>query len=588
MSIDALCLYPQVRYIAKKITNGKINKVFQPNKYDIYIYIRNNGENNILFISLNPQRPMVTLTKDLPDNPPEPPSFCMLLRKQIENGKIAKVMQYHLDRIIIIDIDGISSNGTLITKSLIIELVGNYANLILMQDGTIIDSLRRIGENNNRVRCVLPGYDYILPPSSEKINIFSENIEEVKERIKNYDDTIYFALLNTLEGFGPISIQEVLYRANINKDKKTLEMGQEEFDDIYNVLVNIKSQISNDEINPTMVINQKGKIKIMAPFFLSYCHNEEKKYFKNTNEMLEAFKKLNNVTKMPHQQEYEKIVKNEENRLNKKIKILQYELEDAKKSELYKIKADTLMTYSYTNIDINKQNVKLPNIYNEDEILDIRLDPRYSIMDNIQIYYKKYEKLKRSQKMIENQIEIAKNELLYANSLSQNLEHCDNIIDLMGIKEELIKSKYIKDNKKKQMSIGKSKPYSYILPNKMEILVGKNNIQNDNLSFKIGSKNDIWLHTKDIPGSHVLILTRGEDIDDYNLGLAAQIAIFYSKGRDSTNVRVDYTYCKFLKKPKGAKPGYVAFSQNKTIFATVNEEEIFPIMKRGEEIGEKK
>lgn len=584
MSLDGIALYPQIKYLNSLLLGGRIDKICQPNRYDLFCYVRQPGITYVLYISVDPQRPLITITGENPDNPPEPSSFCMLLRKQIEGGRIAEVEQYGLDRILTIDIDTIGAKGVLVTKTLVIELVGKYSNVILLQDGRIVDSLRRVGENSNRVRAVLPGYEYNLPPMQNGIDFINSSRQEIINKLsENGESDLYRGLMASLQGCGPVTVRQIIAGAGLNQDELIGDLTDAEKQSLADSCTALASDLKNNRLVPTMITDRKKKIKAVAPFEITTFNPEKESFVKRQdyNELLEEYRAAVNVVKLPNQAIYAKLMKNEANRLKKKIKVLGQELAQADKAESYRIKADTLMTYQYEIKDEYAKQVELPNIYSEKgEKIAIALDNRYSLMDNVQIYYKKYEKLKRSKEMIQEQINIAKHDLSYAESIENAIEQCQSISDLEGIKEEMIKAHFLPKPKRKQMAMAKSKPWRFTLPNGMELLVGKNNIQNDYISFKMAHNEDIWLHTKDIPGSHVVIITKGEEVDDYNLGLAAQIAIYFSKGRDSTNVQVDYLKRKYLKKPAGAKPGYTIFTNNRTIYATVDEEQIYPIIKK--------
>ncbi|HIX84041.1 MAG TPA: NFACT family protein [Candidatus Megamonas gallistercoris] len=584
MSLDGFSLKPLIDELNEKIAGGRIDRVCQPNKQDIYFYVRQPGQTYILYLSINPQNPMVNITSVQPENPPEPPVFCMVLRKQLEGGRIASVSQYGLDRMVLIDVDTLGPKGVIITKTLIAELMGKYSNLILMQDGTIIDAFRKVGENSSRVRTVLPGQQYELPPKQDKINILNTVSADFIERVKTYQEgTLYQAVLASGLGFGPITVREIIYLAGLYDDLPVKNMDDCDYQSLKNAVDEMKNCYEQKEFLPTLIIDSKQKIKAMTPFALHVFpeNNFTVKTFADINDLMEFSKKFASSNNLPEKDTYRKIIHNEINRLTKKEKILAEELIKAQKAEKQKIKADNLMTYQYQFKDHADKEISVPDIYDENgTLIKIALDTKLTLIQNAQAYYKKYDKLKRSQEMVQVQINHCQRDKKYAQSIEAALDTAVSISDIEDIKQEMIKAGFLPPENKKKASVAPSKPYKFSLPNDMILYVGKNNYQNDKLTFKLAHNDDIWLHTKDIPGSHVIIDTKGNEIDDDTLVLAAQIAAYFSKARTSSKVPVDYVPIRYVKKPSGAKPGFVIFTNNKTLYVTPDEAQIQPIIDR--------
>lgn len=584
MSLDGFSLKPLIDELNEKIAGGRIDRVCQPNKQDIYFYVRQPGQTYILYLSINPQNPMVNITSVQPENPPEPPVFCMVLRKQLEGGRIASVSQYGLDRMVLIDVDTLGPKGVIITKTLIAELMGKYSNLILMQDGTIIDAFRKVGENSSRVRTVLPGQQYELPPKQDKINILNTVSADFIEQVKTYQEgTLYQAVLASGLGFGPITVREIIYLAGLYDDLLVKNMDDCDYQSLKNAVDEMKNCYEQKEFLPTLIIDGKHKIKAMTPFALHVFpeNNFTVKTFADINDLMEFSKKFASSNNLPEKDTYRKIIHNEINRLTKKEKILAEELIKAQKAEKQKIKADNLMTYQYQFKDHADKEISVPDIYDENgTLIKIALDTKLTLIQNAQAYYKKYDKLKRSQEMVQVQINHCQRDKKYAQSIEAALDTAVSISDIEDIKQEMIKASFLPPENKKKASVAPSKPYKFSLPNDMILYVGKNNYQNDKLTFKLAHNDDIWLHTKDIPGSHVIIDTKGNEIDDDTLVLAAQIAAYFSKARTSSKVPVDYVPIRYVKKPSGAKPGFVIFTNNKTLYVTPDEAQIQPIIDR--------
>ena len=584
MSLDGFSLKLLIDELNEKIAGGRIDRVCQPNKQDIYFYVRQPGQTYILYLSINPQNPMVNITSVQPENPPEPPVFCMVLRKQLEGGRIASVSQYGLDRMVLIDVDTLGPKGVIITKTLIAELMGKYSNLILMQDGMIIDAFRKVGENSSRVRTVLPGQQYELPPKQDKINILNTVSADFIERVKTYQEgTLYQAVLASGLGFGPITVREIIYLAGLYDDLLVKNMDDCDYQSLKSAVDEMKNCYEQKEFLPTLIIDGKQKIKAMTPFALHVFpeNNFTVKTFADINDLMEFSKKFASSNNLPEKDTYRKIIHNEINRLTKKEKILAEELIKAQKAEKQKIKADNLMTYQYQFKDHADKEISVPDIYDENgTLIKIALDTKLTLIQNAQAYYKKYDKLKRSQEMVQVQINHCQRDKKYAQSIEAALDTAVSISDIEDIKQEMIKAGFLPPENKKKASVAPSKPYKFSLPNDMILYVGKNNYQNDKLTFKLAHNDDIWLHTKDIPGSHVIIDTKGNEIDDDTLVLAAQIAAYFSKARTSSKVPVDYVPIRYVKKPSGAKPGFVIFTNNKTLYVTPDEAQIQPIIDR--------
>ena len=585
MSLDGFSLNPLINELNDKLAGGRIDKICQPNKQDIYLYIRQPGQTYILYLSINPQNPMANITEFQPDNPPEPPVFCMVLRKQLEGGRIASISQYGLDRMILIDIDTLGPKSLIITKTLIAELMGKYSNLILMQDGTIIEAFRRVGENSNRVRTVLPGQNYEVPPIQDKINILTTYTNSFIERLKTYQEaTLYQAIIASGLGFGPITAKEIIFLVGFSNDLLIKDMDEMDFSSLTNIIDELKIMYQEKNFSPTLVLDKKHKIKAMAPFAL-HIFNEKDftlKTYTDINALLEDSKNYtNSYYNLPEKDFYRKTIHNEINRLTKKEKILTEELAKAQKAEKYKIKADNLMTYQYQFKDHQDKEISVANIYDENYApITIALDTKLTLIQNMQAYYKKYDKLKRSTQMLEIQIKRCQKDREYALTIETAIDACTTIADIEDIKAEMIKAGFLPLENKKKASIAPSKPFKFALPNGMFLFIGKNNYQNDKLTFKTAHSDDIWLHTKDIPGSHVIIDTKGDEVDEDTLFLAAQIAGYFSKARGSSKIPVDYVECRYLKKPSGAKPGFVIFTNNKTLYVTPDEDEIMPIINK--------
>ncbi len=542
MNLDGFSMRPLTLELKKFLVGGRIDKISQQNKVTFTITIRQPGQTFLLKISVAPQNPAMYLVKKSAENLPEPSTFCMVLRKNLEGGRIAEIRQFELDRIIFIDVDSIGAGGKIQTVTLSCELIGKYSNLILISEEKIIDALKKIGTNSSRVRTVLPNQIYQMPPAQNKFDIFSADLDEVTKNLQA-DKSI----MNFFQGFGPQTTQEIIFLSESVGLKNSLEKIRE----------NCK--------NPTpCFVEENKKISAISAIDLNYLPGE-KKFFETLSEMLETADEIMKNFVPPDKEKFLKLIHNELKRAKNKISVLENELAASENAEDFKILADNLSTYRYQFKDHADEKISVPNIYSEiGEKILIPLDKKITIAANVQNFYKKYDKLKRAKIFITEQIEKCREEIFYLESVEHSLNSCETLAEIDEIKTELIAGGYFKENRKKTASSKKSEPFKFFSPDGTEILIGKNNLQNDRLTFKIAAPEDIWLHTKNITGSHVII--RAENPSDETLFFAAELAAKFSKAAGSSKVPVDYTKIKFVKKPNGSKPGFVIFTNQKTVY----------------------
>lgn len=549
MNLDGFSMRPLVLELEKLLVGGRVDKITQQNKANLTLTIRQPGKTFLLRISLAPQNPSVHIISKALENLPEPPTFCMVLRKNLEGGRIAAIRQHELDRIIFIDVDSIGAGGKIQTFTLAAELIGKYSNLILINDGQIVDALKKIGTNSSRVRTVLPNQSYRLPPAQDKLDIFSCDVEEILARIKADESArLDKAIMNSCQGFGPQSAKEVAFQAELTN--------------LLDALINIRKNFS-----PCMIQDDTGKILAISAVKLNYLRGQLRT-FETLSELLEVADEIAGSYVPPDKERFTKLVNNELRRATNKISVLESELAAADDADLWRIRADNLSTYRYQLKDHADDEITVAGIYDGKNI-SIPLDKKLTVSANIQVCYKKYDKLKRSTKFIAEQIELCREEIIYLESVAHSLENSATLADIDEIRTELIAGGYLKDVKKRTALSKKPQPLKFFAPDGTEILVGKNNAQNDRLTFKIAAPDDLWLHTKDITGSHVIV--RSSNVSDETLQLAAKLAVHFSKARNSSKVPVDYVQCRFVKKPSGAKPGFVIFTNQRTLYVTPRE-----------------
>ena len=564
MNLDGFSMRPLTLELEKNLVGGRVDKITQQNKANFTFTIRQPGKTFLLRLSTAPQNPSVHLIKKSPENLPEPPTFCMVLRKNLESGRIAAIRQHELDRIIFIDVDSIGAGGKIQTFTLAAELIGKYSNLILISDGVIVDALKKIGTNSSRVRTVLPNQSYQLPPAQDKLDIFAVDVEKILERIKAEDLRLDKAIMNSCQGFGPQSVKEAIFLSGLPNDIKISALDAKDFDSLKNSLIEIRDAAKNP--TPCM-IEDAGKILAISAVKLDYLRGNVRTV-ETLSELLETADEISGSYVPPDKERFTKLVNNELRRATNKISVLESELAAAENADDWRIRADNLSTYRYQFKDHADDEIIVDNIYDGEKI-SIPLDRRLTIAANVQTFYKKYDKLKRSTKFIAEQIELCREEIFYLESIAHALTASTTLVDIDEIRTELIAGSYLKEAKKRTAPSKKPQPLKFIAPDGTEILVGKNNTQNDRLTFKIAAPDDFWLHTKEITGSHVIV--RSSNVSDETLQLAAEIAAHFSKAQNSSKVPVDYVQCKFVKKPSGAKPGFVIFTNQRTLYVTPRE-----------------
>ena len=580
MSLDGISMHPLAIELDRAVAGGRIDRINQPSKQSIVMSLRLPGKNVLLHITINPQNPAMHLIDKAPENPPEPPMFCMVLRKHLETGRIAGVRQYGLDRLLIMDIDFLSAGGRIITKSLVVELMGKYSNIILVQDGIIIDALRKVGTNSSRVRTVLPGDEYALPPQQDKLNLLETPVSEVIAVIKaKCDMKLSKAILDTCLGFGPVTAKEAAYGAGLPASMTVSQLNDGDFASLENSLCEITDSFREPCGTATIVIDKNNKPLATASFPLHYFTEETALTFPTISEMLSRASSLTGSYQIPDKDRFKKLMKNELNRAENKVQKLRDDIAAADNAEEYRIKADNLMTYQYQFQDRVDAEVTVPNIYSETgESITIRMDQRLSVVENVQAYYKKYDKLKRGKELLEQQLQHCLDDIQYMSSIEASLESSTRLAEINDIKAELIASGILREKPKKHAAEKQSQPFKFTAPDGTQILVGKNNYQNDRLTFKTANPGDIWLHTQNIPGSHVILRCDGAEPAEDTLLLASYLAVHFSKAQGSSKVPVDYTRARFVKKPSGAKPGFVIFTNQTTLYVTPEAEVLQPVL----------
>lgn len=580
MALDGLVIHCIVNELNKKLLGGKIDKVYQPENDEVVLHIRNNKENFKLVLSCSASNPRVYLANNYKkENPINAPMFCMLFRKYIQGGNIVNISQIGFERIIKISVESFDELKEKTTKDIIIEIMGRHSNIILTHslDNKIIDSAKRIPPSVSRVRQILPGQTYVLPPKQDKLNPIDEvSLNLFVDTLTSFNGPIFKAIYSKFLGVSPVIAKEICFRANIDENTLIDEISSNDISKVYKEFHNLFKFINNNIYNPSMIIDESiDKVLDFSCINLSQFSNLSIINDDSISKILENYYATKDIKDRIHQRssDLRKSISIKLDRLYNKLNKQEKELIEPENAEIYKIKGELITSYIYM-IEKGMESVEVANFYDpEYKNITISLNPNFTPSENAQKYFKKYNKMKTAKKEITSQIEITKEEINYLENIILSIENCENLAELMDIREELSKVGYLraKNNIKKETKLT-TKPHEFISSNGFKILVGKNNKQNDNLTLKIASNEDIWMHTKNIPGSHVIIKTEGKEVPDETIFEGAMLAAFFSKSKMSSQVPVDYTKKKNVKKPNGSKPGMVIYETNSTIYVTPTEE----------------
>ena len=567
MPLDGIFLSYLIKELHDNLVGSIVQKIYQPSSRMIIMVLRKNKTTLKLLISSNQNSPRIHITCKSFENPQTPTAFCMFLRKKLLSAKIKDIRQHELERVVFIDFEHLDELGDSVQSSLVCEFMGKYSNIILVsQDNTIMDSIIRVNSSMSSKRLVLPGYKYKLPPNQGKMCFTRDKFEDIINKIFECDqeDKIENAVLNICQGMSSKTSETLIKFIGLegkklkdlnNNDKILLSEGLRKFiKDIY---------VSRGE--PVMVLGNHGDIKDI--FFDKFDQRnvkiqnsfsillDEYYYFRDKIDIIKC--KVSSL---------EGLVKTKISRYKKKIESQTRELDLCKDKDKYKVYGDLLLSNLHF-IKKGMEYINVKNFYSGDEEITIKLDPRLSGSDNAKLYYKKYNKYKKANEILIEQIKLSSEEIKYLENILEYLSMCENNDDIEEVKKELYINRYLKDKIKTKNS-QQSKPLCFLTQEGLKIFVGKNSIQNEKLTFKIAKKNDIWFHVKDVPGSHTILFLDGKEPSNDSILYAAKICCLYSKAKNSSNVAVDYTNVNNVRKIPGGKPGMVNYKNYKTVYVT--------------------
>ena len=560
MAFDGITISAVVAELNKNLTGGRFFKITQPEKDELLITVKNNSGQYRLLISSDPSLPLIYLTQENKVSPMTAPAFCMLLRKHLQNAKIISFKQPDFERIVRIELEHLNEMGDLCRKYLVVELMGRYSNIIFTDDeDNIIDSIRRVSGAVSSIREVLPGRKYYLPKVLEKKNPIEEKEENFLGLSGDKDIPVFKAIYTEYTGIAPIVAQSMTYRAQLSKNLSIKELGIDDKKNLWKVFSEVMKNVADGKFS-NAIYYENGTVLDYATVDLPEF--SDKKEFDNVSDLLFNFYSEKNIVSRIRQRSYDirRVVQNAIERTQKKIDLQEKQLLDTEKRDQYRIYGELLNAFGYS-AKIGDKTIEVLNYYDNKNI-NIPLDPTLSATDNAKKYFNKYNKLKRTYEHLSILTEENKKELMHLESIMTSLDIARNEEDLVEIKEELIESGYVRRRRNLKKPKVTSKPFHYILDEGFDVFVGKNNFQNDELTFKFANGNDIWFHAKNVPGSHVILKNTGDDIPDSAYMKAAALAAYYSASREQEKVEVDYTQKKNIKKPAGAAPGFVIYHTN--------------------------
>lgn len=563
MALDGITIAGLVQELDKALTGGKINKIAQPEPDELILTIKNQRTQYRLYISASASLPLIYLTDTNKPSPLTAPNFCMLLRKHIGSGKIISVTQPSLERVICFEIDHLNELGDLCRKKLMVEIMGKHSNIIFCDDQLkIIDSIKHVPAHVSSVREVLPGRMYFIPETQEKKNPKEATMDEFTESISGKPMAVAKAISASYTGISYGMAEEIAYRASIDGGQPVDALSDVEKQHLAGTFLRLMDDINLGQFQPNIVFNDGEPIDFSSVSMMRYANYTEES-FESISKVLEQYYAQKNVITRIRQKStnLRKIVQTALERNVKKYDLQLKQMADTEKKEKYRIYGELINTYGYS-VPAGEKSFEALNYYTN-EIITIPLDPTMSTTDNAKKYFEKYNKLKRTAEALEKYLEETKSNIEHLESISTALDIALKEEDLVQVKEELIQYGYMKrkntGGKKAKIT---SKPFHYVSSDGYDMYVGKNNYQNEELTFHFANGDDWWFHAKGQPGSHVIVKCKGEEMPDRTFEEAGKLAAYYSKGRHAPKVEIDYIQKKHVKKPNGAKPGFVVYYTN--------------------------
>ena len=566
MAFDGIVVANLVHELRAELLDARINKIAQPEKDELLITCKTTTGLRRLLLSASASLPLLYLTQENKQSPMNAPNFCMLLRKHIGSARIIDIYQPKMERVVVIVISHFDELGDLRTKKLILELMGKHSNLIFTdEEDRIIDSIKHVSSNMSSIREVLPGRDYFIPETMQKLDPLHVTYDDFMRKITSSTHPLSKTLYMSFNGISPIVAEEMCFQMGLDADLLAHELHADLLLHIYNQFILFMKPVADGTFAPT-IYYQGEEPKDFSSIPISHYHSYTSVPMDSSSQMIETYYAEKNAYTRIRQKstELRQIVQIALDRNRKKYGLQRKQLQDTESRDKFRVYGELLMTYGY-DVEEGSKECELPNYYEENRLIRIPLDPMKSPKENANKYFDRYNKLKRTYEALTELVEETKDEVLYLESIQNALEISISEQDLAEIKEELTETGYIKKrliNKKRKIH---NQPLRYVSSDGYDIYVGKNNLQNDTITFEVATGNDWWFHVKGAAGSHVILKCQGkthEQIPAQTFEEAGRLAVYYSSMRSGSKVEVDYIEKKHVKRPKGGKPGFVVYYTN--------------------------
>lgn len=572
MAFDGIVISNLSYELHSNLVGGRISKISMPEENELIFTIKNNAKTYRLFISASASLPLIYLTDINKPAPKVAPAFLMLLRKYIGSAKITNIFQVGLERILCFELEHLNELGDLSRKKMYVEIMGKHSNIIFTDENNkIIDSIKRISANMSSLREVLPGREYFLPKELQKKELLNIELKEFTEILKSKEYPLSKSIYMNFAGISPLIAEEIIIRASLSSQSSCVSLSELEYTHLFHTIENLLEDINTHNFNPNIIYKGEEALEFSSIKLFSYKNESYNEVdYTSVSKMLYDYYYAREVFLLNRQKSFDlrKIVNTALERAIKKYDLQEKQLQDADKKDIYRVYGDLLNTYGYS-LKGGESSFTAENFYDDNKEITIPLDKNKSAKENAKKYYDRYAKLSRTTKALSEEILKTKSDIEHLQSIQTALEVSSDDESLSQIRQELVDFGYIKKHSSSKKQKITSHPYHYISSDGYDIYVGKNNYQNEELTFKVATGNDWWFHAKGIPGSHVILKSNNEEeLPDRVYEEAASLAAFYSKAKDADKVEVDYIQKKNIKKVAGAAPGFVIYHSNWSIVVT--------------------
>lgn len=563
MALDGIVIANLVSELNDSLAGGRISKIAQPEADELLLTVKTPSGQQRLLLSAAASLPLAYLTSENKPSPLTAPNFCMLLRKHIGSGKILRVWQPDLERILHFEIEHYNELGDLCRKDLILELMGKHSNLIFCDsERRIIDSIKHVSAQTSSVREVLPGREYFIPHTQEKASPLHTSEEEFCRMVFTKPVPLSKAIYTSYTGISPVLAEELCFRASLESSQSALSIPELARIHLYRTFEHLMEDVKAGAFSPQIVYDPQGAPVEFSSLPLTLYRDYSAVSFPSISQALEKYYSMKNkITRIRQKSsDLRHVAATALDRCRKKYELQQKQWKDTEKRETFRVYGELLQTYGY-GLEPGAKKLEAVNYYTGQPVT-IPLDPTLTPQENAQKYFDKYNKLKRTYEALTQHKKETQEEIQQLESICTFLDLALNEEDLVQVREELMDAGYIRKKHGSKKVKVTSRPFHYLSSDGFEMYVGKNNYQNEELTFKIASGNDWWFHAKGVPGSHVIVKSRGEELPDRTFEEAARLAAYYSKNRDAKKAEVDYLEKKHVKKPGGGKPGFVVYYTN--------------------------